>query len=715
MPTIKDIARAAGVSHATVSNVLNHKGNVSAKKVKLVLTTAQAMGYQVNQAASSLRSGSAQVIAVILPDTGCSAYDDLYLSLCQVARENGYSVLLRLTSNTAGLEYAAISDVLAARASCAVVVTSLPDPEQRYAPLIQAGIRLMFALRGGPQDCLTAGFDMPRAAQDMAKRIAQDGPFASVALMTNMSLYSSEAEFKDTFVLAEQMQGKRIACVQSISAQYERQAFSLFEEDGPDVVVTTCEEMARAALHAAHILGRSPRIYTLAPLRFMQPDSFIAYQLDYRRLGRLIAAMLIGPAEQLASICGAAPGFAPKMNAPALLQEHQLTLLTANTPVANALARLSPKLRRDTRLSLSITTQSTEQINHTFASPESIARFDLARLDLGLLDRWAKELFVPLEELNIPLSHALKQMLPGLIREYALVGDQHYALPFDPGCHLMFYRKDLFDDPRFQREYYEACGKPLCIPDSLNDFLHICTFFDQALLRDGRTCRGTLITRRASEWISDLFSLSVGNNWPRLTAPMLETTILRRQALERCAGIAQNGQWMDAISRFAHGECALLIAHSNYARHLADEPLSRVSGQVGFSPAPGAQAFLGGGSIGALKFSCAKEEIAVFLQWLLSPEINQLIALLSSCSPWTYAYDRDELLDIYPWLNAVRQGLETGARRSIFISENPTLDRIAAEKRISQICMQTMRGERSMEDAAQAINAMQLYPNPAKQ
>ena len=42
MATIKDIARAVGVSHATVSNVLNHKGNVSAQKVKLVMDAANA-------------------------------------------------------------------------------------------------------------------------------------------------------------------------------------------------------------------------------------------------------------------------------------------------------------------------------------------------------------------------------------------------------------------------------------------------------------------------------------------------------------------------------------------------------------------------------------------------------------------------------------------------------------------------------------------------
>ena len=87
MATIKDIAQAVGVSHATVSNVLNHKGNVSAQKVKLVMDAANALGYHVNEAASALRSGGTRTIAVILPDSRSSAYSDLYQSLAQAAAD----------------------------------------------------------------------------------------------------------------------------------------------------------------------------------------------------------------------------------------------------------------------------------------------------------------------------------------------------------------------------------------------------------------------------------------------------------------------------------------------------------------------------------------------------------------------------------------------------------------------------------------------------
>ena len=56
MATIKDIARAAGVSQGTVSNVLNGKGNVSSTKIRQVQQAAQQLGYALNQRAQVLRS-----------------------------------------------------------------------------------------------------------------------------------------------------------------------------------------------------------------------------------------------------------------------------------------------------------------------------------------------------------------------------------------------------------------------------------------------------------------------------------------------------------------------------------------------------------------------------------------------------------------------------------------------------------------------------------
>ena len=48
MATIKDIARLAGVSHGTVSNVINGNGNVSSAKILAVQKAAQELGYAMN-------------------------------------------------------------------------------------------------------------------------------------------------------------------------------------------------------------------------------------------------------------------------------------------------------------------------------------------------------------------------------------------------------------------------------------------------------------------------------------------------------------------------------------------------------------------------------------------------------------------------------------------------------------------------------------------
>ena len=386
--------------------------------------------------------------------------------------------------------------------------------------------------------------------------------------------------------------------------------------------MTTCEEMAMAAVRAGALLGCRPRIYTLAPKRLMRPAQYEPYQLNYHRLGYAIGRMLTCEGEEKRPLTGDMPGFAPEpFPRSGAVRRRRLSLLTADTPVVSALTSLAPRLKRDTGLELSVTTLPTQEVSRAFSRPELIARFDMARMDLGLMNAWAAELFAPLDALRIDVERMLGQMLPGIADEYASVEGRYYALPFDPGCHPAFLPRGSVSGPAASstRSRVETFREPLRIPRDADAFVRTAQFMDAASAKAGSARRGAIITQRASECISDLISLSDDGTWPLLTQEDMEEYVRRRRTLEKCAALVRDGSWNSAVSRFAQGESALLIAHSNYARHLADEPLSRVSGRVSFARAPGGRGFLGGGVIGVLATSLRREEAAVFLGLAAQP------------------------------------------------------------------------------------------------
>ena len=78
MATILDVAKLAGVSQGTVSNVLNRKGNVSSEKIKLVEEAAQTLGFTINEKAKMLRKGFSNSFAIILPNIQFKQYRDFF-------------------------------------------------------------------------------------------------------------------------------------------------------------------------------------------------------------------------------------------------------------------------------------------------------------------------------------------------------------------------------------------------------------------------------------------------------------------------------------------------------------------------------------------------------------------------------------------------------------------------------------------------------------
>jgi len=99
--TVIDVAKEAGVSRTTVSNVFSGKGNYSEKTRTSVLIAAKKLGYKPNLAARSLITNQSRLIGMILPSyvdtntlTNSPFYNIIMDSVYSVLREEAYYDLI---------------------------------------------------------------------------------------------------------------------------------------------------------------------------------------------------------------------------------------------------------------------------------------------------------------------------------------------------------------------------------------------------------------------------------------------------------------------------------------------------------------------------------------------------------------------------------------------------------------------------------------------
>ncbi|MGC2466344.1 MAG: LacI family DNA-binding transcriptional regulator [Candidatus Acidiferrum sp.] len=96
--TIRDVAKAAGVSTATVSNVLNKTGKVGPQTHRLVLTTVKRLGYFPNAHARHLASRDSRTLGIIVSDIVNPFFPEVIKSFETRARQLGYDAILSDTN-----------------------------------------------------------------------------------------------------------------------------------------------------------------------------------------------------------------------------------------------------------------------------------------------------------------------------------------------------------------------------------------------------------------------------------------------------------------------------------------------------------------------------------------------------------------------------------------------------------------------------------------
>lgn len=94
LATVKDVAKKAGVSIATVSRVIRNEEIVTPKTREIVLSAIKELNYQPNALARQLRQQETNTVIVIVPDIGNTFFHEILLGIESEAEKYGYQVLI---------------------------------------------------------------------------------------------------------------------------------------------------------------------------------------------------------------------------------------------------------------------------------------------------------------------------------------------------------------------------------------------------------------------------------------------------------------------------------------------------------------------------------------------------------------------------------------------------------------------------------------------
>lgn len=688
MATIKDIAKLAGVSHGTVSNVLNDRGNVSVKKIKLVEQAIQQLGYQINLSAKILKEGSNRSISVILPNITSEQYTNLYDGLFSQANRLGYELSLYLTYDSKELELQLIQKVAVKRDHAVIVVSSLSDANSYYQKIKLPKEKIIFVYRKPISALQFISLDYEKAGRDIANELIKK-TYRRIGLFSHSEHHTHAKNFKKGLLNTFKKHHYDVT-LNSIASKPSNGtynlAFSFFEDEqvNYDALITMDMERAHFIRNANYFgsLKSCPPIYTLTNNSFFYEDNIYQYHMNYGILSEQIIKLVEG--KNTTNLDNKGFSLLPDLHSENLTKSSEtINFLILPSPSTQAVKKLLPHFKKTSGIDVNLIIKPFDEIYHILNQFEQHQQIDIIRIDMAGLPWFAPSIFKPLSELDINFNQLFAKYPQEIVERFSYVDNSAYAIPFDPSVQMLFYRKDLFNDPLIKRAYFEAYRQHLNVPKNFKEFDQIATFFNQQQNTESPVEFGSCITLGnyeliASEFLVRYYSQGgklINGNKFGLNTTIARTTLNHLQSYISVAKNIQSAWWQESVNLFEQGKLAMLIVYMNlfgYINHRNILPL------VGYAKVPGKKSLFGGGSLGMSKYSQKNEQVKTFFNWLYSNEISEQIALLGGATAQNTIFQNHRIINSYPWLpvaqqqyaNGIRENSMTGSAINLRLIEN---------------------------------------------
>ena len=260
-PRLDDVARAAGVSTATVSRCLNAPGRVRPETRRRVEAAIARLGYTPHFGGRALASNRTDTVGVVIPTMENAIFARGVQAMEETLAEAGVTLLIASSGYDPARERRQVAALLG-RGVDGLILIGAARPAETYAALARRGAPCVLAwTRRADAPCPAIGFDNREAARAMAAHVLAQG-HRDIAMVAGVTRWNDRAAdrvagVRDALAAA----GLALPAARVVEAPYTLEAgadaFAALMRADPAVTAVLCgnDVLAAGALAAARRLG----------------------------------------------------------------------------------------------------------------------------------------------------------------------------------------------------------------------------------------------------------------------------------------------------------------------------------------------------------------------------------------------------------------------------------------------------------------------------
>ena len=694
MSTIKEVAALANVSIATVSNYLNHTKPVSKDVSTRIQQAVEQLNYSQNQNARNLKTRQNTEIGVILPSLNDPYYVQIFQGIKSYFQNTAYDLNLCFSENIPEFEISIVRKLMKKQLCGLFLMTCQPDNWKFfYEHVTSKKIPIVLIdrnIHGLDANFIT--FNNRVLLRDMTEALLKSN-YEKICLMSGPQNFSCESECQRGFCDAFHNEGLS-------SEQYDLVYTDMSKEDAfrktikylkhhmPDAIVTTSESSTSGIIEGLTILGYNTDdipVFTLGEEHWNLHTHSFSSALTVRpamKLGRTAARLL---SEQLRSpltketekIILNGRKFhhnilefshtteSLEKRTPKTKDLHnensneKIRLLLLDTPQVHYTLRLIRNFEIKYGIKTDVTILPHHRLYETILEAHnnhSNISYDVFMYDIPWMMSLAYEHI--LEDITIQMKEINPNIfLPDCLKYYSCFDEHYYGVPFIYAPQILYYRKDLFENPTLQSDYEKLNNISLRPPVTLKEYNTIADFFTN---KTDAINYGISVPTAYSECLTPEIYMRLRAFGGSIFTQSGKVCLDSDQALKAYINFMRSVKYAkpdyreatdySAVNDFLSGETAMLISYPPFLEDISDLRKNSITGSIGYHLIPGRSPLLGGWSLGISSHSKHKENAFKLLKWTCDHQISNYTTLLGGLSTLNSTYTNDELAGLYPWL-----------------------------------------------------------------